>query len=417
MGAEVIRARIHRGAQAIGGSCVDLEHDGARLVIDLGLPLDADLDAPPPIPPIPGLTQEGGDLLGVIISHNHPDHDGLVEHVDPRIPVFAGLAGRRMDLAASRFIGGEREPRPALELRDGVPVRLDPFCVTPLLVDHSAFEAFALLVEAGGRRLLYSGDLRAHGRKPRTWQRLLNEPPPGIHALLLEGTRLSRPSETNISEQDVEDELTALANATPGLLLACYSGQNIDRLVSVYKAARRAGRVLILDLYGAAIAAATGRATIPQAGWAGVRVFVPHAQRGRLIAQRAFADIDAVARCRIFPEQLGALAPRAIVTMRGSMTRQIEDADCLADAAAVWSMWPGYLEQPSGSRFRSWLEDNEVPLHVIHASGHASVADLQALAAAIAADQVVPIHTTTPHRYAELFDRVTIRKDGEWWTI
>lgn len=412
-----MRARIHRGARTIGGNCVELEHDGARLIIDVGLPLDADLDAPPPIPPIAGLTQAGGDLLGVVISHNHPDHDGLVEHVDPNVPVFSGAAGQRMDLAASRFTAGERESRPTRELRDQVPITLGPFCVTPLLVDHSAFEAFALLVEAGGRRLLYSGDLRAHGRKPHTWRRLLNEPPAGIHALLLEGTRLSRAAETNMTEQNVEDEIAALAKATAGLLLVCYSGQNIDRLVSVYKAARRAGRVLVLDLYGAAIAAATGRGTIPQAGWAGVRVFVPQAQRRRLIEQRAFAEIDAIAGCRIFTEHLPALAPRAIVTMRGSMTGQIERADCLTDAAAAWSMWPGYLEQPSGSRLRSWLQRHDVPLQVIHASGHASVADLQALAAAIAADQVVPIHTATLHRYGELFERVTIREDGEWWTI
>jgi ribonuclease J len=35
-----MRARIHRGANEIGGSCVELESGGARLVLDIGLPLD-----------------------------------------------------------------------------------------------------------------------------------------------------------------------------------------------------------------------------------------------------------------------------------------------------------------------------------------------------------------------------------------
>ena len=34
-----MRARIHRGAHEIGGSCVELEADGCRLVLDVGRPL------------------------------------------------------------------------------------------------------------------------------------------------------------------------------------------------------------------------------------------------------------------------------------------------------------------------------------------------------------------------------------------
>lgn len=50
-------------------------------------------------------------------------------------------------------------------MSDGQALMLGPFTVTPLLVDHSAFESYALLVEAGGRRLLYSGDPSAfHAR-------------------------------------------------------------------------------------------------------------------------------------------------------------------------------------------------------------------------------------------------------------
>jgi len=38
---------------------------------------------------------------------------------------------------------------------------------SPHLVDHSAYDAYALSVEADGQRILYSGDLRAHGRSRR----------------------------------------------------------------------------------------------------------------------------------------------------------------------------------------------------------------------------------------------------------
>jgi len=37
-----VKACIHRGAHEIGGSLVELESDGERLVLDAGLPLDVE---------------------------------------------------------------------------------------------------------------------------------------------------------------------------------------------------------------------------------------------------------------------------------------------------------------------------------------------------------------------------------------
>ena len=50
-----MRICIHRGAEEIGGNCVELEQDGARVLLDLGLPLDAENAVGAPLPQIPGL--------------------------------------------------------------------------------------------------------------------------------------------------------------------------------------------------------------------------------------------------------------------------------------------------------------------------------------------------------------------------
>ena len=52
------------------------------------------------------------------------------------------------------------------------------------------------------------------------------------------------------------------------MVLAAYSGRNVDRLVTLFRAAKRSRSTLVLDLYAAAIARATGRDTSPQAEWA-----------------------------------------------------------------------------------------------------------------------------------------------------
>lgn len=148
-----------------------------------------------------------------------------------------------------------------------------------------------------------------------------------------------------------------------------------------------------------------------------VRVFVPQTQRIKVKRSGAFARTEAVKSDRIYPEQLADAAGRNVMTFRASMAPDLERADCLSGAHAIWSMWPGYLENDAGQRLSTWLAKQEVPLMLLHASGHATVEDLQRLAGALAAKAVIPIHTAAPERFAELFENVTPHGDGEWWVV
>lgn len=290
--------------------------------------------------------------------------------------------------------------------------------MTPYLVDHSAFDAYALLLEAGGRRLFYSGDLRAHGRKSTLFERLLAESPRDVGALLLEGTNIQAvPVQDGPAERDVEERCVEVFRATEGMVLACYSPQNIDRLVTLFRAAKRCGRTLVMDLYAATMARATGRDTIPQADWDGVRVFIPLTQRIKVKESQEFDRLDWVRKHRVFPEELASRAGELVMTFRGSMAAELDRAGCLEGAHAVWSMWRGYLDETSGVRLRDWLAGHGIPLSIFHSSGHASPADLQRFATAIGAREVVPVHTRQATRYFEFFANVRERADGEWWTV
>jgi ribonuclease J len=141
---------------------------------------------------------------------------------------------------------------PSVHLEDRVPLSVGPFTVTPHLVDHSGYDSYALVVDAGGRRLMYTGDLRGHGRKASLFDGMLGHPPAGVDTLLLEGTHIragaGEPSdvdpvaETVLTESQVERDMAVTFRATAGLPVVVSSAQNIDRLVTVYRAARRAGR-------------------------------------------------------------------------------------------------------------------------------------------------------------------------------
>jgi ribonuclease J len=218
-------------------------------------------------------------------------------------------------------------------------------------------------------------------------------------------------------EREVEGGLVHTFTTTPGIVLAMYSAQNIDRLVTLFRACRQSGRHLVLDLYTASIATATGNMNIPQPGFDNLLVYVPFRQRIQVKESREFDRVGGIKAVRIFPEELAARSQELVLTFRASMMSEIEKAHCLTGASVVWSMWPGYLEQPGQKRLLSFFERHGIPLVIHHASGHAYLPDLQRLAKAIASARIVPIHSFAPDRFGEFFENVEMHEDGEWWDV
>ncbi|HEY3924655.1 MAG TPA: MBL fold metallo-hydrolase [Acidothermaceae bacterium] len=417
-----MRVRIHRGSREIGGSCVEVEADGARLVLDVGKPLSAGWNDEVPLPAVPGLG-DGDDtsLLGVLISHSHLDHYGLLPRVSPHVPIYAGAATASMMSAAGFFSRASAEVTLAEEFVDRQPIAIEPFTVTPFLADHSAFDAYSLLVEAGGRRLFYSGDIRGHGRKASLFDRLVAQPPLDVHALLLEGTHIGRTGhsgEVVTRESDVEAAMAATFRSTVGLAAVVSSAQNIDRLVTVYRACLRAGRTLLVDLYSVAMAQATGRSTIPQPGFPSLGVLVPQRQRVLVKTSGEFDRTAAVQSVRVFPEAVAADTSKYVVLGSSGAVADLLPGGLLGpDGVVVWSLWPGYLGDGSGSRFAHSVSQWGVPFVIHHTSGHAPVADLQRLVEAMRPERVVPIHTEGAAAYGQYFAAVEHHEDGEWWGV
>ena len=161
-----MRFKIHRGAEEIGGNCIELEAEGKSLLLDLGAPLMGNKHGVDALPPICGLTDgTNPDLLGVIISHPHADHYGLAEHAHPSLPVYLGKEADKLLRAAIAF-GPFGAMFPNVRHYDARKAfDIGPFRITPYIADHSAFDAYSLLIEASGKAIFYSGDIRGHGWK------------------------------------------------------------------------------------------------------------------------------------------------------------------------------------------------------------------------------------------------------------
>jgi ribonuclease J len=77
-----------------------------------------------------------------------------------------------------------------------------------------------------------------------------------VDVLLLEGTNVqpdqADPDHSPQTESQVEQAWVRSFKATDGLVLALYSAQHIDRLVTLYRAALQSDRDFVMDLYGRA---------------------------------------------------------------------------------------------------------------------------------------------------------------------
>ena len=418
MGDGQLRICIHRGANQIGGSCVELRSQGHRLLLDVGIPLDQAAGSDAALPE--SLDLEASEpMAGVAISHPHADHYGLADRLPPETPFLIGPAAERILRASAVFTPSGALFRNVTHFKDREAIPAGPFSITPYLMDHSAYDSYALHVESDGKGVFYTGDLRAHGRKGALFEKLLRLPPAPVDVLLMEGTTLSREGTAAgfPSEADLESRFVELFKSTPGMPLVWCSGQNIDRLVTVFRAAKRSGRQLILDMYTAHILAATENPSVPQANWDGVRVFLPHFQKLRIKRDAAF-DVAAHYRpYRIFKEDVASVTTNSVMLFRPSMRLDLEKANCLDGAHLVYSMWDGYLKDAGMQPFLDWLNTQGIPLHKCHTSGHASVKDLQRLRTTFSGAVVVPIHTPAPDSYEGKFGRVEVHSDGVWWEL
>ncbi len=415
-----MRIRIHRGAHEIGGTCIEVEAGGARIVLDVGLPLDApDEYDENLLPDMPGFRKPDESLLGVVVSHPHLDHFGLARHIRPEVPVYIGQDAHNILNAASPYVpGGQAFANPRF-MANRVPMKIGPFQVTPYLVDHSAFDAYALLVEADGKRVYYSGDFRAHGRKGKLFERMIKHPPGNIDIMLMEGTTIGRAGseEGYATETDLEWQFVKAFKETRGIHFVWTSSQNVDRLVTVYRAAKRTGRSLIIDLYTAVVLKATGRDTIPQSDWDDVKLYLSQAQRVHVKKHGLFDDLARHSKNRVYQEFLPSTSGRTVMLFRPSMMSDRGVQGVLDGAGLTYSMWDGYLKDRQGQGVVRWLERHSVPWQTIHTSGHASTPDLRRFAAALAPRKLVPIHSFETDRFAEFFDNVVQEQDGAWWEV
>jgi ribonuclease J len=419
-----MRVVVHGGTNRIGGNCIEVSCEGTRIVLDAGLPLDALMESASPAPVVPGLFGPGRPVDGLFLSHAHADHSGLIAATRAEVPVWISEGTSKMLLAGSLFARQPSVPRKRRNILVPLqPIAVGPFRVTAIPVDHSVYDAMAFLVEAKGKRLLYTGDLRFHGRKPGMGRQLLaiaKSAP--LDALVIEGTRLGgRENEPNLSEEELEARITSDLRAATGPALAMYSPLNVDRFVTFLEAARTAGRTFVVDPYQAFVLHLIGRQTrLPRPGArTGLSILVPPhfaaSGAGRRLGHTDWARN--LGTGAIEAEAIRQSPEKFLVLFRQSMQPWLYPDGLPKHATCFFSYWPGYLEEERLRTFVTQLDAAGGQLLQRHASGHAHPDDLRRFVEATQPRSLIPVHTTSPEAWARWWPETKTHQDCQPFSL
>lgn len=165
-----MKITIHRGTDKIGGCVTEYEDCGWQLFVDYGEQLPGALNSDTPLI-IEGLNHGDISKSALLITHYHGDHIGKIAELSPELPIFMGKIAKEIALksASHRASVSEYQKKLAQRLETvetftpGEQFTFGCFRIMPVVLDHSAFDAYAFRITSRRLNVFHTGDFRTHG--------------------------------------------------------------------------------------------------------------------------------------------------------------------------------------------------------------------------------------------------------------
>ncbi len=478
-----LKFSIFGGKNEIGGNKILLEYKDTRLMLDFGLSFStykkyfAEFLQPRKcnalldwfefdlLPKINGIYRkdyclhcglkfsEKPFLDAVLISHAHSDHSALIHFLRKDIPIFCTketflILKALEETSAKSFTelvnlkkefhliktkkGSYRRLQGNEAKEQRIFVILEPYKkykfkdveIQAIPVDHSLPGACAFIIYTDAGNVVYTGDLRFHGRRSnqtKKFVKIAKDANPEI--MFCEGTRINETK--NVTEEDVERKSEEIVRNCKKLVVVNYPLRDLDRLLTFYNVARKCGRELVVNLKQAYLLKLfediggyprldNVKLYIERKGWGLVSdefyVFIDGLGwiKGSEIDEkqikmdyykweREFLDLENtvtykdirrnpekyIFRCDNFElNELIDIKPDGGVYIR-SMTEPFSEDMIIEE-----------------KRVRNWLEHfNLLPIYQVHASGHANGNEIREMIKTVQPRKLVPIHTEFPELF------------------
>ena len=199
------------------------------------------------------LEENADDVLALILTHSHEDHYGAVLDLWPAFdkPVYATAFTAAM-LAAKRATEDIVDNVMVSPMRVGKPFTVGPFTIEAINVAHSIPESCALLITTPIGRVVHTGDWKLDpnpvGGDPTDVARFgaIGADKSTPIALICDSTNALKDG-TSPSEDAVAATLEALIADAPHRVAITTFASNVGRVISVARAAKKAGRRVVMS--------------------------------------------------------------------------------------------------------------------------------------------------------------------------
>ncbi|MEE6280291.1 ribonuclease J [Georgenia sunbinii] len=230
------------GLGEVGRNMAVLEYGGKLLIIDCGVlfPEDHQPGVDVILPDFDYIADRLGDIEAVVLTHGHEDHIGAVPYL-LRMRKDIPLIGSRLTLAFIEAKLKEHRIKPVTrEVKEGQTIKLGPFGLEFVAVNHSIPDALAVMVRTGAGNVLHTGDFKMDqlpldGRITdlRAFARLGEE---GVDLFMTDSTNAEVPGFTT-SEGEIGPVLDSVfADATHKIVVASFAS-HVHRVQQVLDAA------------------------------------------------------------------------------------------------------------------------------------------------------------------------------------
>ncbi|MBS4204353.1 MBL fold metallo-hydrolase [Lederbergia citrea] len=436
---EQTKIRFWGGLRTIGGTIVTVEYKDSRVVFDFGLKYDPstnffdgqlklrttsivkDYLRLGMIPKIDGLYSEQ-DLAGeegvvpaeldkretaVIISHIHLDHIGAMGTIAPEIPVY--LTSDSLKLYRALDTVGEGVPgnRNYQSCDYEQSFNVGEITITPIPVDHDTLGACAFHIQTPDGSILYSGDLRLHGKYPERIEQMIEKAKErSFDVLIMEGTTLNSvevhreplvPSkelpEDFFTEKLIPSKMVSVLEEANGI--GCFNiyNRNIDRLEGILEAGKNSKRTVVFEPETAYLVSSF----LPESEFA---IFLSsetkeEMKNGKLLEWKKalferYETLDAV--------QINESPSRYFMQNSYEQTMEIFDLNVENGVYIHSNGVPLGDFDPSYQNLKNFLKRIGIDHVLVGTSGHAIPNHLQYILDELDPDFLIPLHSFHPER-------------------
>jgi len=422
-----MRITIHRGTKQIGGCVTEIESKSYKVFIDFGEQLPGVENENNKLLQIEGITCGDVSKSALFITHYHGDHIGKICDTVSELPIYIGKTAleicKCLERRLSRIPNKEEAEKHKNILKRLKTVntftplqrkKIGGINVTPLFIDHSAFDAYMFIIEADKKRVLHTGDFRGHGFKSKALVPMLEKYAGNIDYIISEGSNIERHDAVLQTEQELQKDFEKIFTENKYNFIIV-SSTNIDRIFALYHAAKNAKRCFVCDNYQTKVLKIISEAHKEFSTFYDIDYEQKSNTAGRFIELGCFGKnpYNFAGKLKPYLNEHGFCM---LIRPNDNFKPLLDEYCSLKETKIFYSMWHGYIDKDKpafNQGFASFIEPYKYEYK--HTSGHADIKTLSLLFNTVKPKfGIIPIHTEAPEKFKEYFDKhnIILLKDG-----